>query len=366
MKPSLRLPFLLLLLLALFTALSFHSLLRRPSIASIAAATPPVLRLNSTLLRLASVDANESSERKEVSDLLSASSFDSDPRHRSISSYRRRFHRPVRRPPAGDLSRIWPDFRRSLRGWFRDKRYDVSAMSRLLSQISLPRRYSSCAVVGNSGILLRSEHGRLIDSHEAVIRLNNARAAGFGRHVGEKTTIAFINSNILHLCARREGCHCNPYGDAVPIIMYMCQPIHFVDYAVCNASHRESPIVVTDPRFDVLCARIVKYYSMKRFVGETGRDVGEWSAAHDGRMFHYSSGMQAVMLAIGVCEKVSLFGFGKLEGAKHHYHTNQKAELSLHDYEAEYDLYGDLVERPETIPFLSESGFAVPPVVIYR
>lgn len=83
-------------------------------------------------------------------------------------------------------------------------------------------------------------------------------------------------------------------------------------------------------------------------------------------MFHYSSGMQAVMLAAGICERVSVFGFGKSEEAKHHYHTNQKAELDLHDYEAEYAFYKDLAERPQVIPFLNASGFKVPPVVFYH
>ncbi|KAI9196139.1 hypothetical protein LWI28_021328 [Acer negundo] len=104
---------------------------------------------------------------------------------------------------------------------------------------------------------------------------------------------------------------------------------------ICNVSHK-APLLVTDPRFDMLCARIVKYYSLKRFVEETGKSLDEWGSAHDGSMFHYSSGMQAMMLALGICDKVGIFGYGKSALAKHHYHTNQKAELCLHDYEAEY------------------------------
>lgn len=71
-------------------------------------------------------------------------------------------------------------------------------------------------------------------------------------------------------------------------------------------------------------------------------------------------------MTLGVCEEVSLFGFGKPAGAKHHYHTNQKKELALHDYQAEYDFYGDLQARPETVPFLDEAqGSTVPPVRLY-
>lgn len=259
--------------------------------------------------------------------------------------------------------------------WYRNKRFHPEIMSDLIRLVKHPidehnglvglgKRYSSCAVVGNSGILLRSDYGEMIDSHEAVIRLNNARLDRFEHNVGSKTSISFINSNILHLCARREGCFCHPYGVNVPMIMYICQPLHFLDYALCNSSHK-APLLITDPRFDMLCARIVKYYSLKRFVEVLKKPVDEWSSAHDGAMFHYSSGMQAVMLALGICDKVSIFGFGKSASAKHHYHTTQKAELPLHDYEAEYDFYRDLVERPQVIPFIS-SKFNIPPVLIYH
>ncbi|CAI8616222.1 unnamed protein product [Vicia faba] len=226
------------------------------------------------------------------------------------------------------------------------------------------KKYSSCAVVGNSGILLNRNYGSLIDAHEFVIRLNNARVDNYENKVGKKTSISFVNSNILHLCARRTGCFCHPYGANVPIVMYICQAVHFLDYTVCNASHK-SPLLVTDPRFDVLCSRIVKYYSLKRFVEETGKGLELWGSAHDGALFHYSSGMQAVMLALGVCDKVSLFGFGKSPSAKHHYHTNQKVELHLHDYEAEYAFYRDLVDGHKPIPFVSEK-FKIPPVVMYQ
>lgn len=247
-------------------------------------------------------------------------------------------------------------------------RVDKHYMSRMMinnSSVEFGKPYRTCAVVGNSGILLNQSFAELIDSHDMVMRLNNARIMGFERFVGSKTTISFVNSNILHSCTRRNDCFCHPYGVDVPMIMYICQVVHFMDIALCNASHR-APIVVTDPRLDTLCARIVKYYSLKRFIETTGRKPEEWSDAHEGPLFHYSSGMEAVMLAVGMCEKVSIFGFGKSTAAKHHYHTNQKMELRLHDYGAEYQFYMDLATRKShLIPFLNEAGFTIPSVQIY-
>ncbi|KAL7115992.1 hypothetical protein ACP275_04G215600 [Erythranthe tilingii] len=344
--------------------------------------TPKKPVFNATLLNHAAVDIGGPKLKQEIDDLLEGN-FRTRGRQRTFLSSGK-YHVDVKlRSSRGtplqlrspEFYRLWLSFRRYLSDWSRNRRFYSDAMSDLVNEIRVPidefngeksskGRYKSCAVVGNSGILMKSEYGKLIDSHEAVIRLNNARTTSFEKNVGSKTNISFVNSNILHLCARREGCFCQPYGKNVPMIMYICQPAHFFDYLVCNSSHK-APLIITNPKFDVMCARIVKYYSLKRFVELTGKDFSEWGPSHEGANFHYSSGMQAVMLALGVCEKVSIFGFGKSKLARHHYHTNQKAELSLHDYEAEYDFYRDLMERPEVIPFVSDK-FMFPPVVMYH
>ncbi|KAK9072667.1 hypothetical protein SSX86_009102 [Deinandra increscens subsp. villosa] len=326
---------------------------------------------NETLLAFSVTDLADNSLKQNVEQLVGGdfrtSRTDLHRSFRSIGRYRldTGARSGTGGPPELDpheLQKIRLIFRRYLQDWWRHRRFDPDVMSNMVNSDS-GRRYKTCAVVGNSGILLKTNLGDTIDSHEFVIRLNNARIGGFEHFVGSKTSLSFINSNILHLCSRRGGCFCHPYGEKVPILMYISQPIHFLDYTICNSSYR-SPLTITDPKLDVLCARIVKYYSVKRFVS-TGKRLEEWSGSHGGSEFHYSSGMQAVMFALGVCDKVSIFGFGKSDSAKHHYHTNQKTELGLHDYQAEYDLYEDLVKNPQAVPFVSDK-FRFPPVVIHR
>ncbi|PUZ43820.1 hypothetical protein GQ55_8G038000 [Panicum hallii var. hallii] len=299
----------------------------------------------------------------------------SAPRKRAVSRLRVPF---VTVPDDGPLLAA---FRASLRSFVLAHRLrrgsNVAAvMGDLAGLLGRPRRehFPTCAVVGNSGILLGSGRGAQIDAHDLVVRLNNARVAGYAADVGAKTSLSFVNSNILHYCAVRSavatgGCACHPYGRAVPMAMYVCQPAHLLDALICNATATPAspfPLLVTDVRLDALTARIAKYYSLRRFVATTGEPASNWARRHDERFFHYSSGLQAVVMALGVCDEVSLFGFGKAAGAKHHYHTNQKKELDLHDYEAEYQFYRDLQARPETVPFLDEApGFKVPPVKLY-
>ncbi|KAJ7533221.1 hypothetical protein O6H91_13G038300 [Diphasiastrum complanatum] len=272
----------------------------------------------------------------------------------------------------------WSTFQSLLLAWASNKRHEPQVMRELLLLTKDPidrhynqtidlrtaKPYRNCAVVGNSGILLDNTYGSFIDSHEMVMRLNNARIYGFKDSVGTKTTISFMNSNVLHSCSNRPRCYCHPYGENVPIVAYMCQVVHLMDVALCSSWHK-APLIVTDPRFDGLCMRIAKYYSLKTFFHSTGRSVDDWSRVHDGIMFHYSSGMQAVMVAVGMCEEVSIFGFGKSAHAKHHYHTNQRGELSLHDYEAEYAFYRDLVNGSISIPFLDQAGISLPRVHIF-
>jgi len=328
---------------------------------------------NSTLLKYAAIDVGEAQAKNEIKELLKGN-FDSRGSYRfSVKARTSKGIFAMLRSPQFYRNRL--DFTRVLHDWSRKKRYEPEIMDELIGLVKGPidrhdglvvseRRYGSCAVVGNSGILMQKEYGELIDGHDVVIRLNNARTERYERNVGVKTNISFVNSNILHLCGRRQGCFCHPYGANVPMVMYICQPAHFLDYTVCNSSHN-APLIVTDPRFDVLCARIVKYFSLKRFVEETRKSLDEWGSVHDGSMFHYSSGLQAVMLAVGICDKVGIFGFGKSASARHHYHSNQKAELKLHDYEAEYDFYHDLVNNPQAIPFITDT-FKFPTAIVYQ
>lgn len=278
MKRSLRsLSLPLLLFLFLLASLAFRSAII-PSFL-LCQSNFQSIRIDAAFLSLSFHDPVASSLQSDISDLLQASlqSFDTvGGKYRTLSLWRwigsddsvqprslARIRLPVRSqtryPP--DRQVILPLFRHSLATWARYHNAELSSsiMTELIQLVKRPvdvfyglkdssEPYGTCAVVGNSGILLGSNHGELINSHEFVIRLNNARVTGYERDVGSKTSLSFVNSNILHLCTRRVGCHCHPYGDNVPIAMYMCQPRHFLDYVVCNSSHN-APLLITHPRY---------------------------------------------------------------------------------------------------------------------
>lgn len=59
---------------------------------------------------------------------------------------------------------------------------------------------STCAIVGNSPIVLNSKNGSFIDSHDCVVRFNIAKTSGYEEFVGSKTTDRYCNLHPV-LCA---------------------------------------------------------------------------------------------------------------------------------------------------------------------
>lgn len=59
------------------------------------------------------------------------------------------------------------------------------------------KAFNSCAVIASSGALWKSNLGKFIDSHDLVMRFNNAPTVGFEKDVGKKTTIRVLNSQVV-------------------------------------------------------------------------------------------------------------------------------------------------------------------------
>ncbi|RVE42141.1 hypothetical protein evm_013202 [Chilo suppressalis] len=59
------------------------------------------------------------------------------------------------------------------------------------------RVFNTCAIVTNAGALLGSRLGEFIDSHDMVLRFNNAPTTNYTDDVGSKTTFRILNSQVV-------------------------------------------------------------------------------------------------------------------------------------------------------------------------
>ena len=59
------------------------------------------------------------------------------------------------------------------------------------------RHFNTCAVVSSAGSLKGSGLGSFIDTHEIVLRFNNAPTDKHAKDVGKKTSIRIVNSQVV-------------------------------------------------------------------------------------------------------------------------------------------------------------------------
>ncbi|KAF1885703.1 hypothetical protein Lal_00039551 [Lupinus albus] len=129
-----------------------------------------------------------------------------------------------------------------------------------------PRQFRTCAVVGNSGDLLKTEFGKEIDSHDAVFRDNEAPK--YAKYVGLKRDFRLVV----------RGAACN----MVPILKGSDDEVLIIK----SVTHREiNAVIKTIPNPVYLFQGIVLRRGAK------------------------GTGMKSIELALSMCDIVDMYGF---------------------------------------------------------
>nr|XP_020457503.1 lactosylceramide alpha-2,3-sialyltransferase-like [Monopterus albus]XP_020457504.1 lactosylceramide alpha-2,3-sialyltransferase-like [Monopterus albus] len=202
-----------------------------------------------------------------------------------------------------------------------------------------------CVVVGNGGVLHGSHLGSHIDQYDIIIRLNNAPVPGFERDVGSRTTIRLIYPE----GAPRSA---NEYKKTamVALVVFKSLDLDWLTSVITKQPlsfwskmwfWREvvDDIPLRPDNFRILHPQIIQ---------KTGKVLQKY-AQKQGNMVP-TLGVSAVVMALQLCDQVSLAGFGyDMQHPKarlHYYETLRmdamKAQV-LHDVSAEKLFLRDLV-----------------------
>lgn len=166
----------------------------------------------------------------------------------------------------------------------------------------VPGRCRDCAVVGNSGNLLGSGHGKLINSFSTVIRMNKAMTRGFEKDVGNRTT--------YHIMYPESAIDLEP-GVGLVLLPFKLRDLEWLTSALSTGevqmTYMRVKNLVKADKDKVLVVNPVFF----KYVND------RWTE-HHGR--YPSTGMLALIYALHACDQVSVFGYGAdKQGNWHHY-----------------------------------------------
>ncbi|XP_074542333.1 CMP-N-acetylneuraminate-beta-galactosamide-alpha-2,3-sialyltransferase 2-like [Halichoeres trimaculatus] len=196
-----------------------------------------------------------------------------------------------------------------------------------------PDNCRSCAVVGNSGNLLGSHYGPLIDFHDIVIRMNRGRTTDYEKDVGTKTThhvmypeSAVNLANTTHLVF---------FSFKMRDLEWLLRSFNPANNKGQSGRRGNKDLVmIINPAF-------MKY-------------VNDMWLKTKGR--YPSTGFMVLILSLVVCDEVSVFGFGADRfGNWNHYFEklhNKNYRTGPHPGKVEYRIINELQEE-KTIRFYS-------------
>uniref|UniRef100_A0A3Q0S303 CMP-N-acetylneuraminate-beta-galactosamide-alpha-2,3-sialyltransferase 2 n=1 Tax=Amphilophus citrinellus TaxID=61819 RepID=A0A3Q0S303_AMPCI len=166
----------------------------------------------------------------------------------------------------------------------------------------LPSRCRSCAVVGNSGNLRHSGHGKLIDSHGFVFRMNKAVTKGFEEDVGNRTTHHFLYP---------ESAVDIAHGISLVLLPFKLRDLEWLTSALSTGDIKMTYMRVKERVQADKDKVLVVNPTFFKYVHD------RWTEQH-GR--YPSTGMLAIIFSLHACDQVSVFGYGAdKQGNWHHY-----------------------------------------------
>uniref|UniRef100_A0A8C2KMD7 CMP-N-acetylneuraminate-beta-galactosamide-alpha-2,3-sialyltransferase 1 n=1 Tax=Cyprinus carpio TaxID=7962 RepID=A0A8C2KMD7_CYPCA len=167
-----------------------------------------------------------------------------------------------------------------------------------------PSRCRTCAVVGNSGNLLGSYYGPLIDNHDFVFRMNKAPVEGYEKDVGSRTT---------HRIMYPESATHLDNNTHLVLLPFKTLDIQWVTSALTDGSIKRTRFKVIHKLQANKDKVMVMHPAFMHYVHNTWLHIKS-------RRSYPSTGFLVLIFALHICDEVSVFGFGSnSKGTWHHY-----------------------------------------------
>ena len=227
-------------------------------------------------------------------------------------------------------TRLFADIASQMVDKLRMHRTGASCFVNRLSRAHVPEAASSlvhglvrpsCAIVGNSPLILGQRAGPSIDSHDVVIRFNFAPTRGFERDVGTKTSVRVMGKTWVW--SSQDA------GDGEePIIIHRYNTNdYFTEDLQLNRGYN---IATLDHHFSLHGFGLAR--RVKSVLGTTGmftraqlRSLRRFEdAVQKAKTSPVSSGFSGLLFAMYACSDVSLYGFDLEGGHPGHYYNDSK------------------------------------------
>lgn len=187
----------------------------------------------------------------------------------------------------------------------------------------------SCSIVGNSGILLNSQFGNLIDQSDYVMRFNGAKTDSFVESVGQKTNIRILN------------CHYILNIDSKSYYNHQKNRFPEMDRFFLHSLKGENLIFKTDPSWELWRKKeILKkvendneiFFISKEFY-ELGKKINNGSEP--------TNGFTGLMLGLKFFNDIKCFGFSFYDddAPKHYYETLNCDPKNNHNFNKEKKIF---------------------------
>eukprot|EP00192_Tetraselmis_astigmatica_P020683 CAMPEP_0117665694 /NCGR_PEP_ID=MMETSP0804-20121206/9958_1 /TAXON_ID=1074897 /ORGANISM="Tetraselmis astigmatica, Strain CCMP880" /LENGTH=281 /DNA_ID=CAMNT_0005473147 /DNA_START=351 /DNA_END=1196 /DNA_ORIENTATION=+ len=196
--------------------------------------------------------------------------------------------------------------------------------------------FSTCAVVGNGGAMKSREFGHAIESHKTVFRLNQAPTKGYEKHVGKKTTFRLINK----LWVRKYMGASSYLPLSMGTTLLLARSNNPSDMLQMAQAHRSrSGVHVAKSSLEVAMASRSIFNAFKRQLECRGKYKSQGGDTP-------TTGMYALVVALTLCDKVSVYGFGNSPGGAYQYYVLKGTERSkgnpVHSFNVEKTLVQQL------------------------